>query len=55
MKKSFCKVCDHCHYTTLHYTTLQYPGAAHSIFNLRYKTPKEIPVIIRNSSNYDYL
>ena len=39
----------------LHYTTLQYPGAAHSIFNLRYKTPKEIPVIIRNGSNYDYL
>ena len=49
MKKSFCKVYDHCHYTR------KYPGAAHSICNLRYKTPKEIPVNIRNGSNYDYL
>ena len=29
-------------------------GAAHDICNLRYKTPKEIPVIFHNCSTYDY-
>ena len=29
-------------------------GAAHRIFNLRYNTPDEIPVIFHNGSNYDY-
>ena len=28
--------------------------AAHSICNLRYKTPKEIPVVFHNGSTYDY-
>ena len=32
-----------------HYTG-KYRGAAHSICNLKYNTPKEIP----NGSNYDY-
>ena len=26
----------------------------HNIFNLGYKTPKEIPAVSHNSSNYDY-
>ena len=29
-------------------------GAAHSICNLRYKVPREIPVKIHNGSKYDY-
>ena len=42
------KVRDHCHYTG------KYRGAAHSICNLRYKIPNEIPVIFHNGSTYDY-
>ena len=42
------KVRDHCHYTG------KYRGAAHNICNLRYKIPKEIPVIFHNGSSYDY-
>ena len=46
-KKNY-KVRDHCHYTG------KYRGAAHNICNLRYKVPKEIPVVFHNSSTYDY-
>ena len=42
------KVRDHCHYTG------KYRGAAHNICNLRYKVPKEIPVVFHNGSTYDY-
>ena len=42
------KVGDHDHYAG------KYRGAAHSICNLRYKVPKEIPVIFHNGSTYDY-
>ena len=42
------KVRDHCHYTG------KFRGAAHNICNLRYKTPKEIPVVFHNGSTYDY-
>ena len=42
------KVRDHCHYTA------KYRGAAHNICNLRYKIPKEIPVVFHNGSTYDY-
>ena len=42
------KVRDHCHYTG------KYRGAAHDICNLRYKIPKEIPVLFHNGSTYDY-
>ena len=38
------KVGDHCHYTE------KFRGAAHSIFNLNYKVPQEIPVKIHNCS-----
>ena len=40
------KVKDHCHYTG------KFRGAAHNICNLRYKTPKEIPIVIHNAG-YD--
>ena len=46
-KKDY-KVRDHCHYTG------KYRGAAHNICNLRYKIPKEIPVVFHNGSTYDY-
>ena len=42
------KIRDHCHYTG------KYRGAAHNICNLRYKVPKEIPVVFHNGSTYDY-
>ena len=42
------KVRDHCHYMG------NYRGAAHNICNLRYKVPKEIPVVFHNGSTYDY-
>ena len=42
------KVRDHCHYTG------KYRGAAHNICNLRYKVPKEIPLVFHNGSTYDY-
>ena len=39
---------DHCHYTG------KYRGTAHDICNVRYKKPKEIPVVFHNGSTYDY-
>ena len=53
-KEIFCndknkkKVRDHCHYTR------KFRGAAHSGCNLRYKVPKEIPIVFHNDSTYDY-
>ena len=46
-KKNY-KVRDHCHYTG------KYRGAAHNICNLRYKVPKEIPIVFHNGSTYGY-
>ena len=46
--KKYHKVRDHCHYTG------RYRGAAHRTCNIRYKTPKEIPVVFHNGSTYDY-
>ena len=46
-KKNY-KVKDHCHYTG------KYRGAARSICNLKYKTTREISVIVHNASTYDY-
>ena len=42
------KVRDHCHFTG------KFRGAAHSICNLHYKVPQEIPVKIQNGSVYNY-
>ena len=44
----YCKVKDHCHYTG------KYRRAAHNICNLRYKTPKGIPIVFYNGSTSDY-
>ena len=46
--KKYRKVKDHCHYTG------KYRGAAHDFSNLRYKIPKEIPLVFHNGSTYDY-
>ena len=46
-KKNY-KVRDHCHYTG------KYRGASHNICNLRYKVPKEIPIVFHDGSTYDY-
>ena len=46
--KKYHKIKDHCHYTG------KYRCAAHNICNLRYKIPKEIPVVFHNGSTYDY-
>ena len=46
-KKNY-KVRDHSHYTG------KYRDAAHNICNVRYKTPKEIPIVFHNGSTYDY-
>ena len=42
------QVKNNCHYTS------KYRGVAHNICNLRYKVPKEIPVVFHNGSTYDY-
>ena len=39
---------DHCHYAC------KYRGAAHSICNLRFNVPNEIPVVLHNGLNYGY-
>ena len=46
--KLYHKVRDHCHYTK------KFRGAARSICNLRYKTPKEIPLVFHNGFTHDY-
>ena len=46
--KNFHKVKDHCN------DTGKYRGAALDICNLRYKIPKEIPVVFHNGYTYDY-
>ena len=45
--KKYHKVRDHCHFAG------KYRGVACNICNLRYKTPKDIP-IFHNGSTYDY-
>ena len=38
---------DYCHYTG------EFRRAPHNIYYLRYKTPKEIPVVFHNGSTHD--
>ena len=57
-KKNTCYICmkdldsdkvkDYCYFTG------KYRGAAHNTCNLKYKFPKNIPVIFHNGSTYDY-
>ena len=46
--KKYQKVRYHCHYTG------NYRGAAHDICNLKYKTPREIPIVFHNGYTCDY-
>ena len=46
--KKYHKVRDHCHCTG------KYRGAAYDICSLRYKIPKEIPLVFHNGSTYDF-
>ena len=46
--KIYHKVRGHCYYTG------EYRDAAHSIYNLKYTVPKEVPIVFHNESNYDY-
>ena len=46
--KIYHKVRDHCHYSG------KYKSAAHSICNLRYKDPRENPVVLHNGSKYGF-
>ena len=43
----YLKVRDHCHYTG------NFMAAVHNICNLRYNTPKKIPIVFHNGSTYD--
>ena len=44
--KKVIKKSDHSHYTG------KYRGAAHSICNLKFSVPNEIPAVFHNGSNY---
>ena len=46
--KDYRKVRDHCHYSR------RYRDTAHSICNLKFNVPNEIPVVFHNGSNFDY-
>ena len=46
--KKCCKNRDHCHHTG------EYRGAAQSIWILKYRVSKNIPVVFHNGSSYDY-
>ena len=45
---------DKKHYKVKYHYTGKYRGAVHNICNLRYKIPKEIPIVSHNGSTYDY-
>ena len=46
--KIYKKVRYHCHFTG------KCRGAAHSMFNLKFNMPNEVPVVFYNGSDYDY-
>ena len=46
--KNHCRIREHCH------CRCKYRGVAHSICNLKFDVPNEIPVVFHRSSNYDY-
>ena len=60
-KQKVCYICkkefntdDKKHYRVKDHYTGKYRGAAHNICNLRYRIPKEIPIVFHNGSIYDY-
>ena len=48
LNKKYQKVRDQCHYTW------KLRGAAHNVCNLRYKTPKKIPLAFHKGLTYGY-
>ena len=46
--KKYRKLREHCHYTGEH------KDAAHSLCNLEYRVPKQIPIVFHNGPNYRY-
>ena len=44
--KNYQKVRDHCHYTA------KYRGIAHSICNLKFNVPNEIPLVFLNPTHF---
>ena len=46
--KNYWKVRDHCNFTG------KYSGSTHSMCNLRFHAPNEIPAAFYNGSNYNY-
>ena len=46
--EKYWEVTNHCHYTG------KYRGASHSICNLKYCVPKNVPIVFNNGSNYDF-
>ena len=46
--KNHCEVCGHCYYTS------EDRGVAHSIYDLNYGVSKEILIVFRNETNYNY-
>ena len=46
--RKYCKIRDHCHYKG------KFRGATNNNCNLRYRIPKEIPIVFHNDSTYDY-
>ena len=46
--KNYWRYRDHFHHTG------KYRGVSHSIFNLKFNVPNEIPVVFHNASKYDY-
>ena len=46
--RKYCKVRDHCNYTG------KYRDGAHSICNLKYSVPKNVPIAFHSVSNYRY-
>ena len=57
-KQKVCYICkkefDKKNYKVRDHYTGKYRGAAHNICNLRYKIPKEIPIVFHNGFTYDY-
>ena len=46
--KNHWEVCGHCYYTS------EDRGVARSIYDLNYGVSKEIPIVFRNETNYNY-
>ena len=46
--KKYWKLRDHCHFTG------KYRSATHSVYNLKFNVPNDIPAVFQSGSNHDY-